>query len=100
MTSNFQQAFNAFINKHKCLQTNSKVIIAVSGGIDSMVLLDLFRKSNYTIMVAHCNFNLRGNDSIADEQLVATYCKNHQIKFISKSFDIESSASTQVTARN
>jgi tRNA(Ile)-lysidine synthase len=100
MTSNFQQAFNAFINKHKCLQTNSKVIIAVSGGIDSMVLLDLFRKSNYAIMVAHCNFNLRGNDSIADEQLVATYCKNHQIKFISKSFDIESSASTQVTARN
>ena len=44
----------------------SKVLVAVSGGVDSMVLLHLMRQSNLITIVAHCNFKLRGQESDLD----------------------------------
>lgn len=66
---------------------NDHVLLAVSGGVDSMVLLDLFRRSDQKIAVAHCNFQLRGYDSDLDQQLVEKYCQKNNIPFYCKKFD-------------
>ncbi len=61
-----------------------RILIAVSGGIDSMVLLDLFQKSSINIAVLHCNFQLRDKESDEDEQFLANYCSAQTIDFYSK----------------
>lgn len=56
-------------------------LLAISGGVDSMVLLDLFRSQALSVEVAHVNYKLRGNDSDADKNLIADYCQRHHLKF-------------------
>ena len=80
------------------------VLLAVSGGGDSMVMADLFLKSNIAFAVAHCNFGLRGEASDLDEQLVADWCKANRIKFHTVRFEtkersIEWKKGIQETAR-
>lgn len=82
----------------------TKTLLAVSGGVDSMVLLDLFRQLKLDFCVAHCNFQLRGNESDLDEELVRTYCINHKIPFFVRQFDTlgyiaEHGGSVQMAAR-
>jgi tRNA(Ile)-lysidine synthase len=62
-------------------------LLAISGGIDSMVMLDIFQKMKANFAVVHCNFKLRGEESDLDEKLVIDYCKKHQIKYFVESFD-------------
>ncbi len=62
-------------------------LLAVSGGLDSMVLLDILHKSEYKIIVAHANFQLRGEDSNNDEKCVELYCKNNDIPLYLKKMD-------------
>ena len=59
-----------YISEQKLFQQNDKILLAISGGIDSMVLLDLFNKAGFDFAIAHCNFQLRGEESIKDENLV------------------------------
>ena len=66
----------------------SKILLAVSGGLDSMVLLNLSRESGISISVSHVNYHLRGKASDLDQQLVEEYCAKHKIPFYSKSFRI------------
>ena len=68
---------------------DKKLLLAVSGGIDSMVLLDLFYKLRFDICVVHCNFQLRGNESDADEMLVRETCQDRFIPYFIESFDTE-----------
>ena len=68
---------------------DKKLLLAVSGGIDSMVLLDLFYKLRFDICVVHCNFQLRGNESDADEMLVRKTCQDNYIPYFIESFDTE-----------
>lgn len=56
------------------------LIVGVSGGVDSMVLLHLLRKTSLAITVLHINYGLRGSDSDADQQLVEAYCEKHNIQ--------------------
>lgn len=72
--------------KFPYLNTN-KMLLAVSGGVDSMVLLDLFRNLNYNIHVAHCNFNLRDKESDLDQKLIEDYCSKFDIKLHVNSFN-------------
>ena len=65
---------------------SKRLLVAVSGGVDSMVLLDLLRELSYTIGVAHCNFQLRGEESDLDQQLVKEYCNTHDIPFYQKNY--------------
>lgn len=83
----------------------SKFLLAVSGGVDSMVLCDLFFKYNLNFAIAHCNFQLRGNDSDEDENFVRNYSIQNQIEFHSKKFNVKEykeagNFSTQMVARD
>ena len=82
----------------------AKMLIAVSGGLDSMVLLDLISKTNIEFAVAHCNFQLRGDESDEDENFVKSYCNENSIqgffqKFDTKQFAEDEKLSIQVAAR-
>ena len=81
-----------------------KLLLAVSGGIDSMVLLHLFHKLEFDVTVAHCNFSLRDAESDADEDFVRTTCEALKIpyyiqKFDTKQFASDYKLSIQLTAR-
>ena len=58
-----------YIKKYE-LKEGDSVLLACSGGIDSMVLFDILKKLNIDFCVAHCNFMLRGDESIGDEKFV------------------------------
>ncbi len=97
--------FIQFIEKEKLLLPGDKVILGVSGGIDSMVMLDLFSKSNYQAGIAHCNFNLRGKESDEDERFVARSALDYRLPFYSRSFNTldfasKEKISVQMAARN
>ena len=83
---------------------NGKLFLAVSGGLDSMVLLHLFRQLQYDIAVLHCNFQLRGIESFQDQIFVQEYSIKNSIPFFYTQFDTENFAkdyklSIQVAAR-
>ncbi len=69
--------------------------MAISGGVDSMVLLDLLLKGGYDVSVAHCNFQLRGVDSKQDEKFVENYCIRQGLDFFNRSFDTSKTAAEQ-----
>jgi tRNA(Ile)-lysidine synthase len=88
------------INKAK----GARILLAVSGGVDSMVLLHLFSKLNVPFEVAHCNFLLRGEESNKDFLFVKTVCLNHHLVFHGKKFETttyakENNLSIQMAAR-
>lgn len=66
---------------------NGKTLLAVSGGVDSMVLLHLYFSLKLDFAVAHCNFQLRGTESDLDEKLVADFCIKNNIPFFVERFD-------------
>lgn len=63
------------------------VLLAVSSGSDSMVMAHLFQQSGITFAVAHCNFQLRGEEADKDEELVRNWCAANNIEFHSVRFD-------------
>lgn len=69
-----------------------RYLVAVSGGPDSMALLKLCQMANLDIIVAHCNFDLRGDDSDADENLVKLFCEDNDIMLFIRKFDTKSTA--------
>ncbi len=84
--------------------SNESVLVAVSGGVDSMVLATLMYENGFTIAVAHCNYQLRGADSDLDEKLVRDWCAQLQIPFHSKKVPTqrlaaETNDSVQMVAR-
>ncbi len=99
------QKFQNHINQNFSLLANKKLIIATSGGLDSMVLLHLFQNLNFEIAIAHCNFQLRGLESFEDQNFVQEYAVANEIPIFITQFDTENFAkdyklSTQVAARN
>ena len=97
--------FTKYIDDNKLFTLTEKILLGVSGGIDSMVLCDLFLKSGFNFGIAHCNFQLRYDESDGDEQLVKNYANKHNIPFHTISFDTKTyahnnSISTQMAARD
>jgi tRNA(Ile)-lysidine synthase len=81
-----------------------KLLLAVSGGLDSMVLVHQFKELGYDISIAHCNFNLRDEESDADEQFVRKYAEDNNIKlfvtnFNTRLFAEDTKQSIQISAR-
>ncbi|MCU0368519.1 MAG: tRNA lysidine(34) synthetase TilS [Cyclobacteriaceae bacterium] len=82
-----------YIEEKNLINQHDRLLIAVSGGLDSMVLLQMLHRSGYEVAVAHCNFQLRGNDSDQDEEFVRQHCVRLNIPFFSKRFDTNNYAS-------
>ena len=85
--------------------STSKLLLALSGGVDSMVLADLLIQSGLKFSVAHCNFQLRGKASDGDSSFIEEFCKENQIDFFIKKFDVQGYQKTgnysiQMAARN
>ncbi len=97
--------FQNHINQNFPFLGSCKFYIAVSGGIDSMVLLHLFQHFQFSFGVLHCNFKLRGEESDADMRFIHDYCEENNIQLKIGFFETELIAkelkeSIQVTARN
>lgn len=97
--------FTAFINDHHLFTKSNRLLVAVSGGVDSVILCHLCKAGGFDFGVAHCNFQLRGEDSNRDEAFVRDWCKQlnvpfHVINFATKAYAEKHKLSTQVAARN
>lgn len=82
--------FEQHIHKQQLFAKNNKLILAFSGGVDSVVLATLLLKLNYKFELAHCNFNLRGKESEKDESFCKSFAKNHNLKIHVQNFDTKS----------
>ena len=89
----FIQKFIAYIQKHSLLDKGEKVVVAVSGGIDSVVLLDLLRQIQQswqlTLSVAHLNHGLRGKSADHDETFVKELTDRVKLPFYSQKEDVK-----------
>jgi tRNA(Ile)-lysidine synthase len=99
------QSFLTYINDRSLFESHHKILLAVSGGRDSMLMLDLFFRAGFNFAVAHCNFQLRPSDSDGDEAFVRQYCEEKRIPFFAKRFETKKEAeakgvSTQMMARD
>lgn len=95
-----------FLIKEKSLiGPGDHLLLAVSGGVDSVVLCDLCHKAGYRFTIAHCNFQLRGEESERDEAFVKALGKKYQVEVLVKKFDTRAESercktSIEETARN
>lgn len=99
------QKFQNHITFNFSFLEDKKLLLATSGGLDSMVLVHIFQKLNLNFAIAHCNFQLRANESDGDENFVVNYAKHNNIACFVTKFDTENYSevnklSTQVAARN
>ena len=98
-------SFLTFINQFNPSFRQKATILTVSGGIDSMVMMDLFYKAELPVVVAHCNFGLRGQDSVLDEEFVREQSARYNFDFYVKHFETKKysksqGVSTQMAARD
>ncbi len=99
------EKFCEYVANRRLIGAGERILVAVSGGIDSMSLLDLMRRAYAgRIGAAHCNFGLRGAEADGDQRLVETYCREHGIPLYVERFDTETEAqeygeSIQMAAR-
>lgn len=97
-----QKPFLEQLNAFGCL--NKKILVAVSGGLDSVVLLDLFVKAGCQVGIAHVNFQLRGKESAEDHAFVIQLASKYQVPvfvkcFETKNYATENGMSIQMAAR-
>ncbi len=97
--------FENFVSKNKLFSKKDKLLLAISGGPDSICLFNLLLAGGYTFELAHCNFLLRGKDSDNDEKFVKKLADKNGIRCHIRHFDTKaeskkSGCGTQETARN
>jgi tRNA(Ile)-lysidine synthase len=98
------QQFKSFIQDQKLFSKDNRILLAVSGGIDSVVMSELFDKCGFSYGIAHCNFGLRGTESDEDAKFVQNLAEGKRVEFHSemfntKAFAREQKISIQVAAR-
>lgn len=81
------EAFQRYVAENDLATHDDRILLTVSGGVDSMVMLSLFTRSGYSVGVAHCNFQLRGAESEEDEVLVEEEAKKYGVEFYNKRFE-------------
>ncbi|MBQ8367187.1 MAG: tRNA lysidine(34) synthetase TilS [Alistipes sp.] len=79
--------FERYIEENELFTHDDKLLLAVSGGVDSMVMMALAAAAGYRFGVAHCNFQLRGDESEEDERLVERETRRYGAEFYNKRFD-------------
>ncbi len=96
--------FLAFIKKESLFNRADVILLTVSGGVDSIVMCDLFHKAGFKFGIAHCNFKLRGKESDGDKKFVSAVAKKYNAPVWTKSFNtkaytLKKKISTQMAAR-
>ena len=84
------------INRNLTFLNGKKLLIAISGGIDSVVLTHILHSLKFSIFLAHCNFQLRGKDSTKDEVFVTELGKQLKVPSATIKFDTENYAAEKV----
>ena len=95
------ESFLTYIKDQKLISKGDTILLAVSGGVDSMVLIDLMSKGKIAFGVGHINHNLRGPEADADAELVRSYCLDNGIRYhhVKLPEDFFESGNTQSNAR-
>ena len=62
-----EEKFQRYIREHALVEPDDRILLTVSGGVDSMVMMDLFVSAGYKVGVAHCNFQLQRRKRIPEE---------------------------------
>ena len=96
--------FKAHIKNTHLFSSEEYILIAVSGGVDSVVMCELFFRAKFRFAIAHCNFQLRGKESDGDESFVQNLALKYNVPFFSKKFNTKiiskkESVSIQMAAR-
>lgn len=81
------EKFKKYIAEKKLFNPGDYILLAISGGIDSVVMAELFHLSKLRFAIAHCNFQLRGEESEEDERFVKKIALKYKVPFFSKKFD-------------
>ena len=98
------QQFTDYITQQQLFQPNDRILLAVSGGKDSVLMVQLFKLAGYQFGIAHCNFNLRGTEAQRDETFVKLLAEELEVPFHIAHFDTKAFAqqhkiSIQMAAR-
>ena len=96
--------FQNYIAAEQLFDLQDSVLLAVSGGMDSVVMAHLFFKAKFKFAIAHCNFGLRGEEADADEKFVKKLARKYKVPYFSEHFDTQAFAdqekiSVQMAAR-
>jgi tRNA(Ile)-lysidine synthase len=81
------QRFKEYIADENLFQPKDKLLLAVSGGVDSIVLCELCKQASFDFVIAHCNFQLRGAESDSDEAFVGSLGVKYGVEVLVKKFD-------------
>ncbi len=101
---NLTYRFREYIKEHQLATADNRILLTVSGGVDSMVMMHLFVEAGFNVGVAHCNFQLRGTESEEDEVLVAEQAAALGVPCYNRRFDTKgemaaTGESVQIAAR-
>jgi tRNA(Ile)-lysidine synthase len=96
--------FVSYIKEKQLFTPSERLLLTVSGGIDSVVLAELCHQAGLKFGIAHCNFQLRGDESEGDERFVQELARKYAVDFYTQRFDTKAFAqhngiSTQMAAR-
>ena len=83
----FKNNFSKFIVENNLFSKDDKIVLAMSSGLDSVVLVRLFYDLKINFAIAHCNFQLRGKDSELDEKFAKNLAKKYNVPFYSIQFE-------------
>lgn len=100
----FRAKLRRFVGQEKLFHPTQPLLLAISGGLDSVVLSHILHELGHSIVLAHCNFGLRGADSDADEAFVSDWalqlgCDFQTVRFDTESFRQSHRLSIQAAAR-
>ena len=87
--------FKSSVEEESLFSSKSRLLIAISGGLDSVVLADLVSQLGNQIILAHCNFNLRGEESLRDEEFVQQFALSKGVELLINKFDTEKYAASK-----
>lgn len=98
------ERFCFYINENKLFTTTNRLLLTISGGLDSVALAELCHRAGFQFEIAHCNFQLRGDESDGDEEFVRALAKIYSVevhvkRFETKIFAHDQGSSTQMAAR-